>query len=58
MLPTILREQVNNVEILELQDLQGVSGLKALRVSVLYTKGSETSKEYYTYEDLMDTIGS
>ena len=48
----------NNVEILELQDLQGVSGLKALRVSVLYTKGSETSKEYYTYEDLMDTIGS
>jgi hypothetical protein len=42
----------NNVEILELENLQGVTGLKAIRVSILYTK------EYYTYEDLMDTIGS
>ena len=48
----------NNVEILELENLQGVSGLKAIRVSILYTKGQDTSKEYYTYEDLMDTIGS
>ncbi|MGK0427179.1 MAG: hypothetical protein ACJAUR_001289 [Ulvibacter sp.] len=48
----------NNVEVLELENLQGVAGLKALRVSVLYTKGRDTSKEYYTYEDLMDTIGS
>ena len=48
----------DNVEILELEDLQGVTGLKAIRVSILYTKGQDTSKEYYTYEDLMDTIGS
>jgi hypothetical protein len=48
----------NNVEVLELENLQGVTGLKALRVSVLYTKKQDTSKEYYTYEDLMDTIGS
>jgi len=48
----------NNIEILELQNLQGVTGLKAIRVSVLYTKTQDTSKEYYTYEDLMDTIGS
>lgn len=43
------------VEILELQDLQGVTGLKAIRVNVLYNRG-ETDKEYYTYEDLMTTI--
>jgi len=43
------------VEILELQDLQGVTGLKAIRVNVLYNRGQE-DKEYYTYEDLMTAI--
>ncbi|RAV28850.1 GAF domain-containing protein [Sinomicrobium soli] len=45
-----------NVEILELEELQGVSGLKALRVEVLYRRGKETAT--YTYEDLMKEIAS
>lgn len=45
----------NEIEILELQDLQGVTGLKAIRVNVLYNRGEE-DKEYYTYEDLMQAI--
>ena len=44
-----------DVEIVELEDLQAVTGLKALRVSILYHK-NETDKTYYTYQDLMDTI--
>lgn len=47
----------NDVEILELQDLQAVTGLKAIRVSILYHKHSE-DKEFYTYEDLMKEIKS
>jgi len=43
------------IEILELEDLQGVTGLKAIRVNVLYNRG-ESDIEYYTYEDLMNTI--
>jgi hypothetical protein len=44
-----------DVEILELEDLQGVTGLKAIRVSVLYSKDSDNDKDkdYYTYKDLM-----
>ena len=44
-----------DVEILELQDLQAVTGLKAIRVSVLYHKGKE-DKAFYTYDDLMKEI--
>jgi hypothetical protein len=44
-----------DIEIVELEDLQAVTGLKAIRVSILYHK-SETDKTYYTYQDLMDTI--
>ncbi len=46
----------NEVEILELEDLQGVTGLKAFRVNILYSKSDEETKEYYTYEDLMAQI--
>nr|MCH9660631.1 GAF domain-containing protein [Bacteroidota bacterium] len=46
-----------DIEILELQDLQGVSGLKAIRVNVLYNRGAK-DKAYYTYEDLMKEISS
>jgi hypothetical protein len=52
------RQLDNNVEILELENLQGVTGLKALRVGILYSKGRDKSKEYYTYEDLMSEIGN
>lgn len=43
------------VELLELEDLQGVTGLKAIRVSILYSHidKKDSSKEFYTYEDLM-----
>lgn len=47
-----------DVEILELEDLQGVTGLKAIRVSVLYALKTDDKKEYYTYDDLMDQINS
>ncbi|WP_103864597.1 GAF domain-containing protein [Aquimarina sp. I32.4] len=41
------------IEIVELDDLQGVTGLKALRVNILY---HTNEKEYYTYEDLMKEL--
>ncbi|TJY37873.1 GAF domain-containing protein [Pontimicrobium aquaticum] len=44
-----------DIEILELQDLQGVTGLKAIRVSVLYHK-KDNDKAFYTYNDLMKEI--
>ncbi len=44
-----------DVEIVELQDLQAVTGLKAIRVSVLYHK-NENDKLFYTYDDLMKEI--
>ena len=45
----------DDVEIVELQDLQAVTGLKALRVSVLYHK-NEDDKQFFTYDDLMKEI--
>ena len=44
-----------DVEIVELQDLQAVTGLKAIRVSVLYHKIND-DKDFYTYDDLMKEI--
>ncbi len=45
----------DDMEIVELQDLQAVTGLKAIRVSVLYHK-ENNDKEFYTYDDLMKEI--
>ncbi len=45
----------NNIEILELEGLQGVTGLKAIRAEILYKKGKESEKTY-TYEDLMEEL--
>ncbi len=45
------------VEVLQLEDLQGVTGLKAIRVDILYQDKTKT-KAFYTYEDLMNTIKS
>lgn len=45
------------IEILELEDLQGVTGLKALRVDILY-HGNNDDKTFYTYDDLMKEIKS
>jgi len=46
----------DDIEILEIEDLQGVTGLKAIRVSVLYSNKKDTAGIYYTYEDLMNEI--
>ncbi|WP_460217757.1 GAF domain-containing protein [Psychroserpens sp. MEBiC05023] len=47
----------DDVEIVELQDLQAVTGLKAIRVSVLYHKDKD-DKSFYTYDDLMKEINA
>ena len=46
----------SNVEIVNLEDLQGVTGLKAIRVGIAYSKNSDQSKNYYTYDDLITHI--
>ncbi len=43
------------VEIVELEGLQGVTGLKAIRAEILYKKSDE-SQETFTYEDLMEEL--
>ncbi|MDT0645936.1 GAF domain-containing protein [Zunongwangia sp. F260] len=44
------------VELLELQDVQGVVGLKAIRVNVLYSTGDNPEEENITYENLMQEL--
>ncbi|WP_459213155.1 GAF domain-containing protein [Aquimarina rhabdastrellae] len=44
----------SKIEVVELDDLQGVTGLKALRVNILYHNNDD--KEYYTYEDLLKEL--
>jgi len=46
----------DDLEVVDVEDLQGVTGLKALRVSFLYTNKNNLEKEYYTYEDLMKEL--
>ncbi len=43
------------VEIVDLETLQGVSGLKAIRVEVLYRKKGDP-EEYYTYKELAKAL--
>ena len=45
----------NNIEVVELEGLQGVTGLKAIRAEILYRK-NEVSEKAYTYEDLMEAL--
>ncbi|AXP80010.1 hypothetical protein CJ739_917 [Mariniflexile rhizosphaerae] len=45
----------DDVEIVELEDLQAVTGLKAIRVSLLYHKDKK-DKAFYTYDDLIREI--
>ena len=44
------------VEILELEDVQGVVGLKAIRVTILYTPNEADPEKTITYEDLMQEL--
>jgi len=43
------------VEIVELEGLQGVAGLKAIRAEILYTN-EQTPEKTYTYDDLMEEL--
>lgn len=43
------------VEIVELEGLQGVAGLKAIRAEILYKKDKKSEKTY-TYSDLMEEL--
>ena len=45
----------NNIEIVELEGLQGVTGLKAIRAEILYHKGQASGKTF-TYEELMQEL--
>ena len=45
----------NNIEIVELEGLQGVTGLKAIRAEILYKKDAKSEKTY-TYSDLMEEL--
>ena len=45
----------NSIEIVELEGLQGVTGLKAIRAEILY-KTDATSEKTYTYDDLMEEL--
>ena len=47
----------NNIEIVELEGVQGVSGLKAIRAEILYQKDKK-SERTYTYDDLMEELNS
>lgn len=46
----------SDLEIVNVEDLQGVTGLKAIRVGIAYSKNTDKSKIYYTYEDLISHI--
>ncbi|MEA1785535.1 GAF domain-containing protein [Arenibacter sp. GZD96] len=49
----------NHLEIVELDGLQGVSGLKAIRVEILYSLSDADNKvtaKTYSYQDLMDEL--
>ena len=46
-----------NVELLELEDVQGVIGLRAIRVEVLYhLEGDNSNEQVITYEDLIKEL--
>jgi hypothetical protein len=50
----------NNIEVVDLEGLQGVSGLKAIRAEILYRKeessGETNIRELFTYDDLMKEL--
>ena len=46
------------IEILELEDLQAVKGLKAIRVNILYRKKGVEDKPTYTFKDLIKIIAN
>ena len=51
------KNKLGKVESFEVEDLQGVTGLKALRVEILYSH-SENSEESFTFQDLLKELPS
>lgn len=49
------KKYLGESEIVELQDLQAVTGLKAIRANILYKKPN-SDKEYYSYEELVKEL--
>lgn len=49
------KNKLGAIETFEVEDLQGVTGLKALRVEILYSK-SDDSENGYTYQDLVKEL--
>lgn len=47
-----------DLEVHNIEPLQGVSGLKVMLVKVLYTHNHESGQKYYTYNDLLEIINS
>jgi len=45
-----------DIELLELEDVQGVVGLKAIRVNVLYSPDLDHPEDTINYEDLMEEL--
>ncbi|PKD16725.1 cell surface protein [Salegentibacter salinarum] len=45
-----------DLELLELEDVQGVVGLKAIRINVLYTPDTNEPDRTITYENLMEEL--
>lgn len=50
------KKQLGKLEHLELEDLQGASGLKALRVEVLYKKDFKEKNTTFSFDDLIKEI--
>ncbi|SHI55707.1 hypothetical protein SAMN04488096_102352 [Mesonia phycicola] len=46
----------SEVELLELEDVQGVVGLKAIRVKILYHTNKDSEEKTLTYENLMEEL--
>lgn len=46
----------DQLELLELEDVQGVIGLKAIRVNILYTPDEKAPDKTITYEGLVDYL--
>ena len=44
------------IEIVELEGLQGVAGLKAIRADILYKTADKASEKTFTYNDLMEEL--
>ena len=51
------KKKLGKVEAFEVEDLQGVTGLRAFRVEILYSH-NEDSEENFTFQDLLKELPS